>query len=105
MRTVDAEKIEFFLQDHVDRNATPPLYFSPAADNKTAFLPAEYVARGRAGRYANVVSNILLGWSFGFARLTICDSQHCWGQTLTREHLSCLLRKKEHLKMQSMLRL
>lgn len=56
LRTVDAGLIESFLQDHGDRSLTPVLYFGPTADNKTAFLPQDYVAKGRAADYANVVS-------------------------------------------------
>ncbi|KAL8665706.1 MAG: hypothetical protein Q9202_002016 [Teloschistes flavicans] len=54
LRTVDAGLIESFLQDHGDRSLTPVLYFGPTADNKTAFLPQDYVAKGRAADYANL---------------------------------------------------
>ena len=55
LRQVDASKLEAFLQDHGDRNNTPPLYFGPNADGKTVFTPREYVSKGRAGEYAIVV--------------------------------------------------
>ncbi|KAL8693638.1 MAG: hypothetical protein Q9224_003715 [Gallowayella concinna] len=57
LRTIDADRIESFLQDHAERNITPPLYFSFSADSKRVFLPQEYVAKGRAGAYANVISS------------------------------------------------
>jgi acetylcholinesterase len=55
MRKVDAGAVELFLQNHTDTNASPVLYFSAAADGKVAFLPAQYVAKGTAGDFTNVV--------------------------------------------------
>lgn len=55
MRKVDASAIERFVQNHSDSGATPALYFSAQADGKVAFLPQQYVAKGQAGDYANVV--------------------------------------------------
>ncbi|KAI0378283.1 alpha/beta-hydrolase [Hypomontagnella monticulosa] len=53
MRTVSADDIEKVLLDAATRG-TPPLYFSAQADGKIVFTPDEYLARGKAGKYANV---------------------------------------------------
>lgn len=58
MRKIDANVIEKFLLNYTDSGATPPLYFSAVADNKIAFLPQQYVAKGTAGDFANLVSRI-----------------------------------------------
>lgn len=55
MRSIDAGVIESFLQTHSQSNAKPSLYFSPSADGKVTFTPQEYVSKGRAGEYADVV--------------------------------------------------
>lgn len=55
MRKVDAGAIENFLQKYTDSGATRGLYFSASADGKVVFLPQQYVAKGKAGDFANVV--------------------------------------------------
>ena len=55
MRSIDAGVIENFLQSHSQSNATPSLYFSPSADGKVIFTPQEYLSKGKAGEYADVV--------------------------------------------------
>lgn len=55
MRSIDAGVIENFLQTHSQSNATPSLYFSPSADGKVIFTPQEYLSKGKAGEYADVV--------------------------------------------------
>ena len=56
MRSIDADVIENFLQTHSQSNATPSLYFQPSADGKVIFTPQEYLSKGKAGEYADVVS-------------------------------------------------
>ena len=55
MRSIDAGVIENFLQTHSESNATPSLYFMPSADGKLIFTPQEYLSKGKAGEYADVV--------------------------------------------------
>ena len=55
MRKVDAGIIEDFLQNYTDSGAMPRLYFSASADRKVAFLPQEFVAKGKSGDFANLV--------------------------------------------------
>ena len=55
MRSIDAGVIENFLQTHSQSNATPSLYFQPSADGKVIFTPQEYLSKGKAGEYADVV--------------------------------------------------
>ncbi len=55
MRSIDAGVIENFLQTHSQSKATPSLYFSPSADGKVIFTPQEYLSKGKAGEYADVV--------------------------------------------------
>lgn len=56
MRAVSADDIEKVLLNAAS-SATPALYFSAQADGKIVFTPEEYLARGKAGKYANVVSD------------------------------------------------
>ena len=55
MRSIDAAVIENFLQIHTQSNAKPPLYFGPSADGKSIWTPQQYLSKGKAGEYANVV--------------------------------------------------
>ena len=55
MRKIDAGVIEKFIGTHTDRNATPSLYFGPSADGKVIFTPQQYLSKGKAGDYANLV--------------------------------------------------
>ncbi len=55
MRSIDAGVIENFLQTHSESKATPSLYFQPSADGKVIFTRQEYLSKGRAGEYADVV--------------------------------------------------
>ena len=56
MRKIDAGTIEKFIQNYTDSRVSPVLYFSASADGKLAFLPQEFVAKGNAGEYANLVA-------------------------------------------------
>ncbi|KAL6719032.1 Cocaine esterase [Lecanora helva] len=58
MRKIDAGVISKFIGVHMDRNATPPLYFQPTADNSLIFTPQQYLTKGNAGDFANL-PNIL----------------------------------------------
>ena len=66
MRSIDADVIENFLQTHSQSNATPSLYFSPSADGKVIFTRQEYLSKGKAGEYADVVGLV------GFCPLDPC---------------------------------
>lgn len=55
MRKIDAGVIEKFIETHFERNATPPLYFSPSADDKVIFTPQQNLIKGEAGDFADVV--------------------------------------------------
>ena len=55
LRGISADAIEAFLMNNTV-NGGPSLYFSAQDDGKFVFSPAEYVARGKAGQFANVVS-------------------------------------------------
>lgn len=55
MRDIDAGVIERFLQNHSDSGASSILYFGPSADGKVAFLPQQYVIKGQAGDFADLV--------------------------------------------------
>ncbi len=55
MRSIDAGVIENFLKTHSQSNATPSLFLSPSADGKVIFTRQEYLNKGKAGEYADVV--------------------------------------------------
>lgn len=55
MRSIDGGVIENFLRTHTESNATPSLYFQPSADGKLIFTQQEYLSKGKAGDYADVV--------------------------------------------------
>lgn len=55
MQKVDADLIEEVLFNYTASGTTPALYFGPQADGKIVFTPAEYLSKGEAGDYANVV--------------------------------------------------
>lgn len=55
MRSIDAGVIANFLHIHTQSNATPSLHWQPCADGRLIFTPQEYLSKGKAGEYADVV--------------------------------------------------